>query len=112
MSNSMVQVKFTIDSGTVSVFKARCASERVSMASVISQFMKTCRPSKNLRIKTDTRPLRKKAVLEITALLEEIMQKEEEYRDAIPEQFASRYETSDETCEELSQALVCLENAY
>lgn len=63
-------------------------------------------------MKTETRPLRKKAVLEIMSLLEDIRQKEEDYRDAIPEQFATRYETSDQTCEQLSQAISCLEEAY
>ena len=112
MSDSMVQIKFTIDSDTVSVFKAKCVSEGISMASIISQFMKTCKPVKNPKIKTETRPLRKKAVIEIISLLEDIMQKEENYRDAIPDQFISRYETSDQTCEQLSQAISNLEEAY
>jgi len=108
----MVQVKFTIDSDIVTAFKARCVSEGISMASVINQFMKTCKPLKSPKIKTETRPLRKKAVLEIISLLEDISQKEADYRDAIPEQFVSRFETSDQTCEQLLQAISCLEEAY
>ena len=112
-ANAMKQVKFTIDSDTVSSFKARCACEGVSMASVISQLMKKCQPVKAVKVKTDTRPLRKKAVLEIIDLLYyDVMQKESEYRDSIPEQFQSRRETADQACEQLSQAISCLEDAF
>ena len=112
MSEAMTQVKFTIDSGTVSAFKAHCASEGVSMASVISQFMKTSQPANASKIKMHTRLLRKKAVLVIIGLLDIIMQKESDYRDNIPEQFQSRRETADQACEQLSQAISCLEDAF
>ena len=62
-TNAKTQVKFTVDFDTVSAFKARCASEGVSMASVIGQFMKKCQLAKAINIKADSRPLRKKAVL-------------------------------------------------
>jgi hypothetical protein len=107
-----IQVKFTIDSSIVSAFKARCASESVSMASVISQFMKTAKPEKGIKIKTETRPLRKKAVRVIISLLDDIMEEESYYRDNIPEQFQTRYETSDQTCEQLTQAISFLEDAF
>jgi len=106
------QAKFTIDSETVAAFKSRCASGGVSMASVISQWMKNGQPGKPFRITAETRPLRKKAANEMRALLESLLQKEEEYRDAIPEQFYSRYETADQTCEHLTQAISSLEDAY
>ena len=64
MSKTMVQVKFTIETDIVSAFKARCASADVSMASVISQFMKTSQPTKGIKVKTETRSQRKKAVAE------------------------------------------------
>ena len=112
MSNGMTQIKFTIDTDTVSAFKARCASEGVSMASVISQFMETCRPVRSIKAKTGTRLLRKASVLEIMGLLDDIMQKESDYRDNIPEQFQSRYETADHACEQLAQAISCLEDAF
>ena len=76
MSDAMVQVKFTIDSDTVSAFKARCASEVVSMASVICQFMKASQPAKVVKFGTDTRPQRKKAILAIIGMLDSIMQKD------------------------------------
>jgi len=112
MANAMVQVKFTIDCDTVSAFKARCASEGVSMTSVIAQFMKACPPVKGIKVKTDTRSLRKKAVQEIVSLLDTIIKKELDYRDNIPEQFQSRFEAADQACEQLSQAISCLEDAF
>ena len=112
MSDPMEQIKFTIESDTVSAFKARCRSEGVSMTSVIRQYMKTCQPAKGVKIKTDTRPLRRKAVSEIIGLLDSILQMEEQYRDNIPEQFQSRFESADLTCEQLSQAISCLEEAF
>ena len=112
MPNGMTQIKFTINTDTVSAFKARCASKGVSMASVISQFMNICRPDRSVKAKTGTRPLRKNAVLEVIALLDDIMQKESDYRDNIPEQFQSRYEAADHACEQLSQAIPSLEDAF
>jgi len=112
MPKPTVQIKFTIEANTVSAFKARCALEGISMTSVISQFMKTAQPIKDIKVKTDTRPQRKKAVSEYIGLLENIMYNEERYRDAIPEQFESRFETADNTCEKLAEAISSLEDAY
>jgi len=111
-TNAKTQVKFTIDADTVSAFKARCACEGVSMASVIGQLMKKRQPAKAVNIKTDSRLLRKKAVHEIIGLLDNIMQKESDYRDNIPEQLRSRWETADQACEQLSQAISCLEESF
>jgi len=110
--NPMEQIKFTIESDTISAFKARCKSEGVSMTSVIRQYMKTCQPTKGAKIKTDTRPLRRKAVKEIICLLNGIMKMEEQYRDNIPDVFQSRYESSQQSCEQLSEAISCLEEAF
>jgi len=112
LSKSVQQIKFTIDSDIVSSFRARCALAGVSMASVISQLMKTCQPTKAAEIKIDTRPHRKKAALEYIGSLEDLLQAEEQYRDAIPEQFELRYETADHSCEQLAQAISILEDAY
>jgi len=112
MPNVMTQVKFTIESDIVSVFKARCAAEGVSMTSLIRDFMRSCQPSNDAGVKTLTRPQRKKAVLYAIDLLNEIVLNEEGYRDAIPEQFAQRYDTADHTCECLFEAIEHLEAAY
>ena len=112
MHNTTTQIKFTVNSDVASAFKTRCASQGISMASVISQFMEISKPVKSIKIKTDTRQHRKKAVQEIIGLLENVMYFEEKYRDLIPEKFESRYETADQTCEQLAQALSSLEDAY
>lgn len=109
---SKIQVKFTIESDIVSAFKARCAAKGVSMASVISQFMKNGQPVKGTNTNIDTRSQRKKFVSEYIELLENVVYMEEQYRDAIPEQFEARFEAADQTCENLNQAIVCLEDAY
>jgi len=106
------QMKFTVESDIATLFRARCAAEGTSMASVISQWMKTGSPVKATTIKVDTRPHRKKAVLELIVQLGSLLQKEEEYRDAIPENFQSKYETADQTCGQLEQAISYLEDAY
>jgi len=112
MSKSMVQIKFTIESDIVSAFKARCASKDVSMASVISQFMKTGQSAKDTNIKIDTRAHRKKTVSEYIGFLKNLIYMEEQYRDAIPEQFESRFETANYTCDQLELAVSYLEDAY
>ena len=109
---AMVQAKFSIDADTVSTFKSRCAAEGVSMTSVIARWMRAGSPSKAISVKADTRPQRKGSVLETIALLNVILQKEEDYRDAIPEAFQSRYEVADQACDLLSQAISCLEDAF
>ena len=108
----MTQIKFTIDSDIVSAFKVWCAYEGVSMTSVIRGWMKTCDPAKVVRVSVYTRPQRRKAVLDIISLLSKIMDLEAEYRDNIPESFTQRYEVADHACEQLMEALGCLEAAF
>ena len=112
MAKTVTQVKFTIDSDIVSAFKARCAGEGVSMTSVIRRFMITCHPAKDVKIKTSARLLRKKAVIEIIDSLNKILELETEYRDKIPEQFEQRYETADQACVQLEEAISCLDGAF
>jgi len=112
MSKELTQVKFTIDSEIVSSFKSQCASEGVSMASVICRAMVTCKPNRNMELNLDTRPFRRKSLLKIIGMLEELLKKEEEYRDAIPEQFESRYEAAEQACNQLSEAITSLQEAY
>lgn len=112
MSSSMVQIKFTLESDIVDAFKKRCTSDGVSMASVIRQFMSECSPEKPVETKINTRQHRKKAVHEVIGLLDRIVQEEETYRDRIPEAFQTRYETADQTCDQLTEAISSLEDAY
>jgi len=112
MSKTMVQIKFTIESDIVSTFKARCASESVSMASVISEFMKSGHSGRDTKARTESRGQRKKTVEQLIASIENVMNMEERYRDAIPEQFEARYENANHTCEKLAEAISCLEESY
>lgn len=112
-TKTMTQVKFTIDSDVVFTFKARCAAEGISMTSAIRQWMKTGRPDNAaVKLKIETRPHRRKAVLEITELLEAVLQAEQDYRDAIPAVFQTRIDSAESACGELEQAIECLENAF
>ena len=108
----MTQVKFTIESDIVSAFKARCATEGVSMASVIKMWMKTRRPVKDVKVKLSSRSGRKNAVVEHIKLLNAVLENEEQYRDLIPEQFEQRIETAGDTCEKLEEAIALLQEAY
>ena len=45
-------------------------------------------------------------------LLNSILQMEERYRDNIPEVFQARYEPADQGCEQLLEAISCLEDAF
>ena len=112
MPKIMVQVKFTIESGVVSSFKAQCAAEGVSMAAVACKWMESSHPAKVSKAKNDTRPSRKKTERGTIALLKDVLQNEENYRDAIPETFQARFEASVQSCEQLSQAISCLEEAF
>ena len=112
MNNEMSQIKFTIESSTISAFKSRCSKEGVSMTSVIRKYMQTCQPVRDVKTRTDTRPMRKKAVIEIIGLLNDILFMEEKYRDSIPEQFAQRFEAAEHACEQISEAIALLLEAF
>lgn len=120
MPKEMTQIKFTIESDTVTKFKSRCEDEGVSMASVIREFMQASfkasfevsQVTKSVKIKTANRAMRKKSVQEIIGLLNDIYSMEEQYRDSIPEHFTQRYEVADHVCEQLSEAISCLEAAF
>jgi len=112
MSNTMTQAKFTIESAIVSAFKARCEREKVSMTSIIRQYMITCQPMRAVKTKALTRPLRRKAVMDIIDRLNNIMELEMEYRDNIPESFSQRYDEADNACNQLEEAISRLEEAF
>ncbi len=112
MPESITQIKFTLSADIVTTFRVRCAKAGVSMTSVIREWMQTGKPVKNLNSRTITRHLRKKTVLEVIDLLNEVLLMEEQYRDAIPEQFALRYEAADHACGQLAEAITCLEEAF
>jgi antitoxin component of RelBE/YafQ-DinJ toxin-antitoxin module len=112
MADKTTQIKFTIDSGIVSEFKARCAKEGVSMTSAVRKFMETCRPTKEMNVKTMSRPLRRKAVMDVIHLLNAILELETDYCDRIPENFSQKQEDAEHACEQLAEAITCLEDAF
>ena len=108
----LTQVKFTIESEIVSSFKVRCTSEGVSMAAVVRQWMINRQPTNSIKIKTDNRGQRKKAVIQIISLLTDILDMEANYREAIPEQFEQRIYAADNACDKLADAIACLAEAF
>jgi len=112
MPKTMTQVKFTIEDDIIRVFKSRCAAEGISMTSAVRDWMKTSCSAKEPKLDTATRPHRRKAVREIIDLLNDIADREAEYRDNIPEQFAQRYDAADQACSMLEEAISSLEEAF
>jgi antitoxin component of RelBE/YafQ-DinJ toxin-antitoxin module len=106
------QIKFTIDSDIVSEFKARCAKEGVSMTSAVRQFMENCQLAKEMKVQPMNRPLRRKAVMDIIRLLNAILELETDYCDKIPENFSQKQEDAEHACEQLAEAIACLEDAF
>jgi hypothetical protein len=112
MPKVKTQIKFKIDDEIVSAFKAHCASEGVSMTSVVEDWMKTRKPVKDVKIMTLTRRERKKSVIAMIGLLNDILENEGQYRDSIPEQFTNRFEEAEHFCEKLAEAIECLEDVF
>jgi len=112
MPHCLSQVKFTIDSDIVADFKARCASQGCSMTAAVRRFMSEFAPITPASPNFDTRPHRKAAVADIVQSLLSLLRSEESYRDAIPEQFTSRFDAADNSCDCLEQAISCLQDAY
>jgi hypothetical protein len=115
MPNNKTQLKLKIDPDIAIAFKARCVSECVSMSSVVQGWMQSRHPRRNLSANDRThltRPQRRKAVTEIIAMLNSVLENEEQYRDSIPEQFEQRHEAADLSCDKLAEAIVSLEEAF
>jgi hypothetical protein len=74
--------------------------------------MATGEPIKAVKIRTDTRRHRRKAVMEIVGLLNVVLEEESRYRDNIPEPFEQRIEAADYTCDQLADAISSLEEAF
>jgi hypothetical protein len=112
MSKDMTQVKFTLESDIVASFKAYCASEGVSMASMIRKWMVAGKQAEENETRTDTRPHRRRAVQEAIILLEDVLHAEAGYRDAIPEAFLKRRDSADWACGQLEMAIDFLKNTF
>jgi hypothetical protein len=114
------QLKIWAASALVAAFKARCASEGASMSSALSSHMESCvDPRARVCREASVRPIatrgeRRQEVRRITARLAEILEREERYRDAIPEnlQGGTAYEAAGESVDLLSQTIDLLHEAY
>ena len=113
-----VQVKVAVRPEVARAFKAACASNNVSMAAVLSNYM--CRYSGAAARKRgyapdlSTRRQRRAAAQEAASLLERIRDNEGQYRDNIPEnlQGGSAYEAAEQCIAMLDEALDMLASAY
>jgi hypothetical protein len=112
VAKKMPQIKFTISADIVSGFKTSCQREGISMTAAIRQFMETTKRISEMKLKVDTRPQRRKAVRGLIIMLDDILTNELAYRDNIPDVFEQRIETAEHACDQLAEALACLEDAF
>ena len=116
------QIKIYADPELAAGFKARCAADEVSMASVLSQAMADyCKriPDKKKADKKSepdysTKGRRRTATQRLAKQLEKIRDAEERYRDSMPENLQSSvaYENADQTAAALDDALEALSEAF
>ena len=117
------QIKIYVTPELATEFKAVCAVNAESMASVLSQAMSDyCKqkPNKNKKAKqpkqdyTSTRGKRRAATERIADQLNEIRDAEESYRDNIPDnlQNSAVYQSADETVSALDEALEALSETF
>ena len=114
------QLKIWADPALVSAFKVICASEGVSMSSALSSHMESrvnprvravyTAPDRSIATRGD----RRQEVRRIVSRLAEILEREERYRDAIPEnlQSGAAYDAANESIDMLSQTIDLLHEAY
>jgi hypothetical protein len=111
------QIKVSVDPQLAVDFKRSCADAGVSMASVLSAFMKESAgvrlpPPKEPIVKT--RKHRRNEVACLIMRLEAVLAAEEAYRDSIPDNLKSSpaYEAADQCTAILEEALNVLLDAY
>ena len=111
--NHYTQVKVSVQPEIAEAFKAKCAAAGVSMASELSNFMRTNQPRKK-ELDVSTRRKRRKALVNVILQVEAITDAEIEYKDNIPInlQNSERYEAAYEAVLALEEALCILNNVY
>ena len=117
-SKNYTQLKVSLNPETVALFKAACATNDVSMTSVISQFIsqycgvatKKGGYSPNL----STKRQRRAAVRSIINMLERIKTNEEIYHDNIPDNLhgSMAFELAEASISALNDSIDSLESAY
>ncbi len=112
------QIKVSVKPEIAKVFKERCKNLGVSMASELSQFMEGPKPCtrKDIAVCSDvtTRPLRRKEISFLLRRLQTILDAEERYKDAIPEnlQNSRAYDVAEQCVCTLQEAIELLQEAY
>ena len=113
------QLKISVDKSLAESFKAVCAKAGISMAAEISEFMavktNTILESADKAAPSyDTRRKRRRCIGSIIPLIESIRQHEEAYLARIPSNLQSgqAYENSEQTIDNLDQAIDLLKEAY
>jgi len=114
-----MQLKVSISAELAAAFKASCQTDKVSMASELSNFM-AIRSGIGLEAEAQGRDLlssrggRRKRITELMQELEQIKCAESRYRDAIPENLCGsiRYDNAEESVNALEEAIATLAEAY
>ena len=112
------QVKVSVSSELAAAFKAKCAADGVSMASILSRFMSEVTSGhhavKNPIDPYKTRPQRRKALNIMIAQLGSIMDAEQSYLDNIPENLQNSrfYDAAEHSISVFDEALNILAEAY
>ena len=111
MSNiPYTQVKVSVDPTVAASFKSACATENISMATVLTQYMakhSNIVLGKKSQPALSTKRQRRAAVLRVIQQLERIKVSEETYLDRIPENLRSSdaFENADHWISALDEAI-------
>jgi hypothetical protein len=113
------QVKVSIEPELAKAFKARCAAKGVSVASEISRFMSSETgggrfPKPRPPDPYATRQKRRRALKALVDQLEAIMDAEQRYLDAIPDnlQGSRHYDEAEQAVSAFEEAMTSLAEAY
>ena len=66
----------------------------------------------HFKVQTSKWEGRKDAAAKCVSVLNDALEKEEQYRDVMLEQFEQRHETAGQSCEQLEEAIGLREDAY
>lgn len=112
------QIKVHVHPETASAFKEKCRINGVSMASVLSQYMADYSLSKITKkssvTDTGSRKKRKQIVVEITNLVSQIRDSEEQLLENMPENLRNsvNYEIAEDIISKLEEVLEQIGNIY
>jgi hypothetical protein len=111
------QIKANVDHETAEAFKSACRAEGVSMASVLSEFMKEYAgivPVRSFDPSIDTRRKRRKELAALILRLERLLAAETTSMENTPEnlQNAERYEETERIVSALEDAAESLREVY